>query len=165
MVGNGFVFVIINGNLCIFVGLLYKDVSLCDNELCILLSSFGYELKCDMIVIVESGDIIVMVIGVCFCCLVFCYCESNYCDSYKELCIWRIWYGMCFYVCLFVEYKYFEWFILVMIVISSLILVSFYLCYFFIIFNILGNYFGFFWLLLGVWYFVNYNLFFFEIVF
>lgn len=124
LVVNGLVFVVINGNLCMLIGLLYKDVSFGDIEFCILLNSLGYELKCDMIVMVDIDDIIFLG-GVRFCCLVFCYCESVCCDNYKEFCIWRSWYGLCYYVCVFVEYKYFEWFILFMIVISSLILVSF----------------------------------------
>ena len=65
---------------------------------------------------------------------------------------------MRFYVCSFVEHKYFEWFILAMIVISSLTLVSFHLCYLFTIFNTSGNHLGSPRLLLGAWYFANYNL-------
>ncbi|XP_068681874.1 sodium channel protein 1 brain-like isoform X2 [Montipora foliosa] len=123
VVGNGPAPVIINGNSRISAGSSHKDVSLCDNESRIPPSSPGHESKRDTIVTVESGDTTATATGVRPCCPGFCYCESNYCDSYKESCIRRTWHGMRFYVCSFVEHKYFEWFILAMIVISSLTLV------------------------------------------
>ena len=58
------------------------------------------------------------------CCPAFCYCPGICCDHYRDSCLRRTWHQMRFHVCAFVEHKYFEWFILSMIVISSLTLVG-----------------------------------------
>ena len=56
------------------------------------------------------------------CCPSFCYCAC--CHDYKESYFRRKWHAMRQKVCDFVEHKYFESFILAMIVVSSLTLVS-----------------------------------------
>ncbi|XP_074630746.1 sodium channel protein 1 brain-like isoform X1 [Acropora palmata] len=122
LVANGSAPVVINGNSRMSAGSSHKDISLCDDESRIPPSSPGHESKRDTIVTVESGDTSATATGVRPCCPAFCYCESNYCDNYKESCIRRTWHAARFYVCGFVEHKYFEWFILAMIVISSLTL-------------------------------------------
>ena len=124
LVANGSAPVVINGNSRMSAGSSHRDISLCDNESRIPPSSPGHESKRDTIVTVDSGDTSATATGVRPCCPAFCYCESNCCDNYKESCIRRTWHGARFYVCGFVEHKYFEWFILAMIVISSLTLVS-----------------------------------------
>lgn len=124
LVANGSAPVVINGNSRMSAGSSHKDVSLGDIESRIPPSSPGHESKRDTIVTVESGDTTATSTSVRPCCPAICYCESNCCDNYKESCIRRSWHGLRFYVCSFVEHKYFEWFILAMIVISSLTLVS-----------------------------------------
>lgn len=123
LVANGSAPVVINGNSCMSAGSSHKDVSLGDIESRIPPNSPGHESKRDTIVTVESGDTTTTSTGVRPCCPAICYCDSNCCSNYKESCVRRTWHGMRFYVCAFVEHKYFEWFILFMIVISSLTLV------------------------------------------
>ena len=123
LVANGSAPVVINGNSRMSTGSSHKDVSLGDIESRIPPNSPGHESKRDTIVTVDTDDTTPPG-GVRPCCPAFCYCESNCCDNYKESCIRRSWHGLRYYVCSFVEHKYFEWFILFMIVISSLTLVS-----------------------------------------
>lgn len=123
LVANGSAPVVINGNSRMSTGSSHKDVSLGDIESRIPPNSPGHESKRDTIVTVDTDDTTPPG-GVRPCCPAFCYCESVCCDNYKESCIRRSWHGLRYYVCAFVEHKYFEWFILFMIVISSLTLVS-----------------------------------------
>lgn len=122
LVANGSAPVVINGNSRMSTGSSHKDVSLGDIESRIPPNSPGHESKRDTIVTVDTDDTTPPG-GVRPCCPAFCYCESVCCDNYKESCIRRSWHGLRYYVCAFVEHKYFEWFILFMIVISSLTLV------------------------------------------
>lgn len=125
LVGNGSAPVVINGNSRMSAGSSHKDVSLGDIESRIPPNSPGHDSKRDTIVTVESCDSTATSAGVRPCCPGFCYCDSNCCSNYKESCIRRTWHGLRYHVCVFVEHKYFEWFILFMIVISSLTLVSY----------------------------------------
>lgn len=124
LVANGSAPIVINGNSRMSAGSSHKDVSLGDIESRIPPNSPGHESKRDTIVTVDTDDTNPPG-GVRPCCPAFCYCDSNCCDNYKESCIRRSWHGLRYYVNAFVEHKYFEWFILAMIVISSLTLVSF----------------------------------------
>lgn len=122
LVANGSAPVVINGNSRMSAGSSHKDVSLGDIESRIPPNSPGHESKRDTIVTVDTDDTTPSG-GVRPCCPTFCYCDSGCCDNYKESCIRRSWHGLRYNICAFVEHKYFEWFILAMIVISSLTLV------------------------------------------
>ena len=123
LVANGSAPVVINGNSHVSAGSSHKDVSLGDIESRIPPGSPDHDSKRDTIITVDSEE--PHTTKVRPCCPLFCYCESPCCTNYKESCIRKSWHGLRYYVCAFVEHKYFEWFILFMIVISSLTLVSF----------------------------------------
>jgi len=98
-----------------------KDVSLGDIESRIPAGSPNHDGKRDTIVTVDSVETDNKVRD---CCPSFCYCESVCCDSYRDSLIRRGWHSLRYNVLCFVEHKYFELFILVMIGVSSLTLVS-----------------------------------------
>lgn len=125
LVANGSAPIVPNGNsrLSASSDRSRKDVSLGDIESRIPAGSPNHDGKRDTIVTVDT-DVIGNENKVRDCCPSFCYCESVCCESYRDSCIRRSWHSLRENVLRFVEHKYFELFILIMIGVSSLTLVS-----------------------------------------
>ena len=125
LVANGSAPIVPNGNSRLSAGSdrSRKDVSLIDIDSRIPSGSSNHDPKRDTIVTVDT-DIVEGESRVRDCCPSFCYCESVCCTSYKDSFIRKAWHGLRQRVLNFVEHKYFELFILIMIGVSSLTLVS-----------------------------------------
>ncbi|XP_031560094.1 sodium channel protein 1 brain-like isoform X2 [Actinia tenebrosa] len=123
LVANGSAPIVPNGKSRLSAGSdrSRKDVSLGDIDSRIPSGSPNHDPKRDTIVTVDT-EIVEGESRVRDCCPSFCYCESVCCVSYKESFIRRGWHGLRQHVLNFVEHKYFELFILVMIGVSSLTL-------------------------------------------
>lgn len=127
LVANGSAPIVPNGNsrLSASSDRSRKDVSLGDIDSRIPSGSPNHDSKRDTIVTVDTDIVEGGESRVRDCCPSFCYCESVCCTSYKESFIRRGWHGLRQHVLNFVEHKYFELFILIMIGVSSLTLVSY----------------------------------------
>lgn len=124
LVGNGSAAVVLNGNSRQSAGSERsngKDLSIGDIDSRIPSSSPPHDSKRDTIVTVDTD--VGRADKVRDCCPSCCYCNSLCCSSYRDSCLRRGWHSMRWHLIALVEHKYFEAFILFMILISSLTLV------------------------------------------